>query len=89
MIRLRPPKFVILLCIAVAATASPAQSRRLITDTDLFKWSGSRFTLIEQSDNRPLYNLRDAKAVRAKLKNELKKKLKKTKGSIGHPRKVD
>jgi len=38
MIRLRPPKFVILLCIAVAATASPAQSRRLITDTDLFKF---------------------------------------------------
>ena len=38
MIRLRPPKFVILLCIAVAATASHAQSRRLITDTDLFKF---------------------------------------------------
>src|SRR2546423_1070029 len=38
MIRLRPPKFVILLCIAVAATASHAQSRRLIADTDLFKF---------------------------------------------------
>src|SRR5437868_468812 len=38
MIRLRPPKFLILLCIAVAATASHAQSRRLIADTDLFKF---------------------------------------------------
>jgi hypothetical protein len=38
------------------------------TDTDLFKWSGSGFVLVRQSDKRPLYNLRDAKTVRARLK---------------------
>jgi hypothetical protein len=38
------------------------------TDTDIFRWSGSRFTVMEQDDSRPLSDLRTAKAVRAKLK---------------------
>lgn len=38
------------------------------TDTDLFKWSGTHFAVIKQGDRRPLYNLRDVKAVRARLK---------------------
>jgi hypothetical protein len=38
------------------------------TDTDIFKWSGSRFTLMDQDNSRPLSDLRTAKAVRAKLK---------------------
>jgi len=38
------------------------------TDMDIFKWSGSRFTLVEQDDSRSLSDLRTAKAVRAKLK---------------------
>ena len=28
------------------------------TDTDIFKWSGSRFTLMDQDDSRPLSDLR-------------------------------
>lgn len=38
------------------------------TDTDVFKWTGSAFILVRQSDKRPLYDLGDAKAVRARLK---------------------
>ena len=41
---------------------------RSYTDTDIFKWSGTKFRLVKQGDNRPLYNLRTAKAVRAQLK---------------------
>jgi hypothetical protein len=41
------------------------------TDTDLFRWSGSGFRLVEQGDDRPLSNLRTAKAVRARLKNRM------------------
>ncbi len=48
--------------------AGSGDRRRPFTDTDVFKWSGSGFKLLEQSDNRPLYNLRNAAAVRARLK---------------------
>jgi hypothetical protein len=37
-------------------------------DTDIFKWTGTKFTLVEQGDKRPLYGLRNAKAVRARIK---------------------
>jgi hypothetical protein len=48
--------------------AGRGDSGRPFTDTDVFKWSGSGFKLLGQSDNRPLYNLRNAAAVRARLK---------------------
>lgn len=45
---------------------------RPMYDTEIFKWSdGGRFSLVEQSDKRPLLGLRNAKAVRARLKNIL------------------
>lgn len=57
------------LCILSDITEVGAgDSGRPHTDTDIFKWSRSGFTLMPQSDRRPLYNLRDAKAVRARLK---------------------
>jgi hypothetical protein len=40
-------------------------------DTDIFKWSGGAFILVEQGDDRPLSGLRNAKAVRARLKKML------------------
>ena len=54
------------LCILSAITETGGG--KSFTDTDLFKWSGSRFTAVKQSDKRPLYNLRTAKEVRARLK---------------------
>ena len=57
------------LCILSEITEAGAGDRgKPHTDTDLFKWSGSAFTLVRQSDKRPLYNLKDAKAVRARLR---------------------
>ena len=57
------------LCVLSEITeAGTGDSGKPHTDTDLFKWSGSGFTLVEQGDKRPLYNLRNAKAVRARLK---------------------
>jgi hypothetical protein len=50
------------------AEVGAGDSGRAHTDTDLFKWTGSAFVLMRQSDKRPLYNLPDAKAVRARLK---------------------
>jgi len=44
-------------------------------DTDIYKWSSGSFTLVEQGDQRPLFGLRNAKAVRARLK----------KIRLGHP----
>jgi hypothetical protein len=41
---------------------------RPMYDTDIFKWSAGAFTLLEQNDKRPLFGLRNAKAVRASLK---------------------
>jgi hypothetical protein len=41
---------------------------RPMYDTDVFKWSAGAFTLVQQGDKRPLFGLRNAKAVRARLK---------------------
>jgi hypothetical protein len=54
--------------LCVLSEISEAGSRKAHTDTDLFKWTGSSFTLVRHADKRPLYNLRDAKAARARLK---------------------
>jgi hypothetical protein len=43
--------------------------------TDVFKWSAGAFMLVQQGDKRPLFGLRNAKAVRARLK----------KSPLGHP----
>lgn len=57
------------LCILSEITAAGAGDRgKSHTDTDLFRWSGSAFTLVDQGDKRPLYNLRCAKDVRTRLK---------------------
>ena len=40
---------------------------RPMYDTDIFKWSMGAFTLVKQDDKRPLFGLRNAKAVRARL----------------------
>ena len=57
------------ICILSEITeAGTGDSKAPHTDTDLFKWSGSGFADVHQGDNRPLYNLRNAKAVRARLK---------------------
>jgi hypothetical protein len=48
---------------------------RSMYDTEIFKWSEGAFTLVEQGDKRPLFGLRNAKAVRARLKKIL----------LGHP----
>jgi hypothetical protein len=50
------------------ARAGTGDSKKPHTDTDLFKWSGSGFALVHQGDDRPLHNLHNAKAVRARLK---------------------
>lgn len=44
---------------------------RPMYDTDIFKWSAGAFTLVKQDDKRPLFGLRNAKAVRARLKKIL------------------
>ena len=44
---------------------------RPMYDTDIFKWSEGAFTLVKQNDKRPLFGLRNAKAVRARLKKVL------------------
>jgi len=44
---------------------------RPMYDTDIFKWSAGAFTLKKQADRRPLFGLRNAKAVRARLKEIL------------------
>lgn len=54
--------------LCVLSEISEAGSGKAHADTDLFKWTGSGFALVRQGDKRPLYDLRDAKAVRAKLK---------------------
>lgn len=55
------------ICI-LSEIAEAGESGKPHVDTDLFKWSGSAFMLVDQGDQRPLYNLRNAKAVRARLK---------------------
>jgi len=55
------------ICI-LSEIAEAGESGKPHVDTDLFKWSGSAFVLVDQGDHRPLYNLRNAKAVRARLK---------------------
>ena len=52
------------LCI-LSDTREAGDTGRSHTDTDIFKWSGSGFKLVEQDDSRPLSDLRTAKAVRA------------------------
>lgn len=55
------------LCI-LSEISEAGESAKPHMDTDLFRWSGSAFTLVDQGDRRPLYNLRNARAVRARLK---------------------
>jgi len=54
--------------LCILSEITEAGGGKSYADTDLFKWSGSRFTVVKQSDRRPLYNLRTAKAVRDRLK---------------------
>jgi hypothetical protein len=55
------------LCV-LSESREAGEAAKAHTDTDVFKWSGSRLTLVQQDDSRPLSDLRTAKAVRAKLK---------------------
>jgi hypothetical protein len=60
------------LCIlSEVSEAGSGDGGRPSFDTDIFKWSVGAFSLVQQSDQRPLDGLRNAKAVRARLKKIL------------------